>query len=168
MKAARRLAAARLRVHLRDSIRALTESQLIEALYRDVATGLLNRRAFGQTRSQMLAIVDVDSLKWVNDHEGHAAGDELLRAMARELVEAFGEHRVYRLAGDEFVVTGDDATEIARELRAVRERFPSFSFGVGRDLPAADASMLFEKGQRERRGERAARGERPPAMKAAG
>jgi GGDEF domain-containing protein len=150
--AERHVAAFRHRLRLRHSVRAMTEDHLIDALYRDPATKLLNRRAFEQSRSQMIAIVDLDSLKWVNDNEGHAAGDDLLRAIARELVQAFAEHRVYRLAGDEFVVRGDDAAEITATLRYVRRRFPGFSFGVGRSLDEADEALRFEKQQRERRG----------------
>jgi GGDEF domain-containing protein len=152
---------------LRETARQLSDEQLVEALYRDQVTGLLNRRAFGQSRSQMLAVLDLDSLKWVNDNHGHGAGDALLQALAREIVAAFGAHRCYRLGGDEFAVRADSALDLLRVLRAVRLRFPGFSFGIGRDLPAADEALRFEKAQRERVGLRAARGQRPTMLCAA-
>lgn len=151
---------------LRDAARALTDDDLVAQLYRDPVTGLLNRRAFSMGRSQMLAIIDLDSLKWVNDNQGHGAGDALLAALARELLAAFGAHRCFRLGGDEYAVRGDDAVQLTRVLRAVRSRFPGFSFGVGRDLEAADDALRFEKRQREAAGLRAPRGQRPPMLDA--
>lgn len=162
----RRLAELRQLRKLRDQVRGMTEAQLVEALFRDPATGLLNRRAFMHSRTQMLAIVDLDGLKWLNDHDGHEAGDAQLRKLADELRAMFGEHRCYRLAGDEFVVRGDDGAQIIRALHEVRRRFPGFSFGVGRDLASADEALRFEKAQREQRGLRAPRGERPPQVAA--
>lgn len=153
----------RRRRQLRDQVRAMTEAELIDAMFTDSATGLFNRRAFERGYSQVVAIVDLDSLKWTNDHEGHAAGDELLRMLAAVLVDELGPEHVYRLAGDEYAVRANSAVHLIAALKRARIRFPGFSFGVGRDLPDADGALRAEKARREVRGERAPRGERPPS-----
>ena len=83
----------------------------------DSLTGLLNRRALQRDLTEVLrasarnnrcvvvAMVDIDGLKATNDKFGHAAGDDRLRALARELVRGLrtGDN-VYRIGGDEFVL----------------------------------------------------------------
>ncbi|MEP3029712.1 MAG: EAL domain-containing protein [Erythrobacter sp.] len=52
-----------------------------------------------------LAIIDLDSFKQINDHYGHAVGDELIRRCSeilRSICEP--EAKCYRLGGDEFAV----------------------------------------------------------------
>lgn len=50
-----------------------------------------------------LAMIDLDSFKQVNDHYGHAVGDQLIAVCADLIREACGtEARCYRLGGDEF------------------------------------------------------------------
>ncbi|HWU20924.1 MAG TPA: GGDEF domain-containing protein, partial [Nocardioides sp.] len=84
---------------------------------RDPLTGIWNRRWFeAELRSALghvpaedpggaLMIVDVDHFKLVNDTAGHQAGDRLLVAVARSLVEAVAEPAsVSRIGGDEFAV----------------------------------------------------------------
>ena len=51
----------------------------------------------------MLLFVDLDHLKHVNDVQGHASGDALIRGAAGVLQAAFGDEVVARLGGDEFV-----------------------------------------------------------------
>ncbi len=53
--------------------------------------------------------IDVDRFKSVNDQHGHAAGDEVLRAIARLLQEALRETDILgRVGGDEFLVVCPD------------------------------------------------------------
>jgi diguanylate cyclase (GGDEF)-like protein len=80
---------------------------------RDPLTGLLNHRCFQETidgeltaglRSSVV-IFDLDSFKRVNDDDGHAAGDNLLRAAAHALTDACRQHDLaFRLGGDEFAL----------------------------------------------------------------
>jgi diguanylate cyclase (GGDEF)-like protein len=87
----------------------------------DALTGLPNRRAWRQAlqiedarsaRSEsvtLLAVVDLDGLKAVNDTEGHLAGDVLLRVTAATLREAVRTEDVLaRVGGDEFNVMAVD------------------------------------------------------------
>ena len=70
-----------------------------------------------------VVMADLDGLKYVNDSQGHAAGDELLRETANLLKDSFRtEDVVARIGGDEFGVlianTGLDAVHNA--LKRVR------------------------------------------------
>lgn len=81
----------------------------------DSLTGILNHRAFHEAGeleiSRMrrsaepltLAFLDIDHFKSINDTRGHAAGDELLIAVARCLkAQLWGADIVARLGGDEY------------------------------------------------------------------
>jgi diguanylate cyclase (GGDEF)-like protein len=114
----------------------------------DRLTGLLNRRGwddmvdvhFGRrppaARSRVVALVDLDQLKIVNDTLGHDRGDELLRSTAEGLRRTFAEHAVVsRLGGDEFaaLVLDRDVEEVVGLLGALRSQSGSdgaFSAGV--------------------------------------
>lgn len=150
-------------LELLQRLRATPEPELYRELYTDPLTGVLNRRAFevlGLNRP-FVAIVDADSLKWINDNLGHRAGDVHLCKVAAVLVGVFGLESVHRLAGDEFVVQSDDAARLGRALDACRLALPCISFGMGDSLEQADSHLRQDKADRERAGLRAARGERP-------
>lgn len=102
----------------------------------DGLTGLNNRRGFmilatGLLKfarragySSCLIYIDLDSLKYINDTFGHAAGDTAITHFARILVETFRDSDVIgRLGGDEFVVLLIDASEA--DLAAMQERLKS-------------------------------------------
>ena len=57
-----------------------------------------------------LVVCDTNNLKQVNDTQGHAVGDEYIRASVRLLCDNFVHSPVFRVGGDEFVVflRGDD------------------------------------------------------------
>ncbi len=93
---------------------SLSESHRLA--HTDDLTGLHNRRAFHATllgllegvdrTPVVLALVDLNHFKEVNDTLGHDVGDELLRAVARRLGEAVEPRGVLaRLGGDEFAAT---------------------------------------------------------------
>ena len=84
---------------------------LMERLERALARGLRHDRM-----SAML-FLDIDRFKVVNDSLGHAAGDELLIAVARRLDESVrAEDTVARIGGDEFTILLE--TVVSREQAA--------------------------------------------------
>jgi diguanylate cyclase (GGDEF)-like protein/PAS domain S-box-containing protein len=116
------------------------ELRLREQAERDHLTGLFNRRRFHEElrrqigrvarsgEAAMLAMIDLDRFKDVNDRDGHVAGDELLRAVGEALSARLRRSDTLgRLGGDEFgaILVGADeeaGAAIARMLvGAVRE-----------------------------------------------
>jgi len=105
----------------------------------DTLTGISNRRAFFGALDRVvewgrrhgapwvLAYLDVDDFKKVNDSLGHGTGDSVLKAIARTLREATRRVDVVaRLGGDEFVLllpdTGPEQGErVIEKLRTVLE-----------------------------------------------
>jgi len=107
-------------------------------MVRDGLTGLLNHTAIIEqlgreiVRSNRLktplsfAMVDVDFFKKVNDTYGHAAGDRVLKSLARLLKQRLrGTDIVGRYGGEEFAVimTDTDAPDAAKVIDEIRKVF---------------------------------------------
>lgn len=97
----------------------------------DPLTGLANRarldehltRRVAAAQPLALLMLDLDRFKAVNDLYGHAAGDELLRTVARRVRSAIRtDDEAARLGGDEFVVllAGADAERAAQKAEQLR------------------------------------------------
>jgi diguanylate cyclase (GGDEF)-like protein len=89
-------------------------------------------------RPMVLAMLDVDALKIVNDRDGHAAGDALLRDVVSAVTSAMRSYDVtVRWGGDEFVCALSDVTaEVAAERvagiqRALHELRPGATVTAG-------------------------------------
>lgn len=90
------------------------ETELADAAARDPLTNSFNRRHFfrhvedllktGDIAAATVAVVDIDHFKAINDGFGHAAGDAVLRAIARLLELRLGLGIVARAGGEEFFV----------------------------------------------------------------
>ena len=151
----------------------------------DELTGLQNRRAFTLFAEQELArarrygrtpvvvFADLDGLKQINDHHGHAAGDTAIRLVAHALKSIFRETDIVaRWSGDEFVALMVEGSEEASQLigsrldAAIAAQSPSnlpyvVSASVGATpldpaLPLRDAmeradAELYEQKKRARR-----------------
>ena len=115
---------------------------------RDPLTGIWNRRWFEvELRSVLghladdaggaLLVVDVDHFKLINDTAGHQAGDRVLIAVARALVDAVPDPgSVSRIGGDEFAVV------VPRGDRASIERMAAAVVGAVRDASVHAGTAL--------------------------
>lgn len=113
--------------------------------YMDNLTGLNNRHYMEQYCGEYenreaedigLIFSDLNGLKVVNDHEGHAAGDRLICNFAQIIKDSFQEEKCFRVSGDEFViiVPGKPESvflEMVKEFRAcsIREGVPLAAIG---------------------------------------
>jgi len=129
---------------LHATLMALVVARLINQLQwrarHDGLTGLLNRRAMQETIEQQLTrsrragdtfavvMLDIDHFKAINDHHGHAAGDQALQHTAALLQTCVREvDRVGRFGGEEFVVLlpGFDLSQAAETAEVLRARLVS-------------------------------------------
>ncbi len=136
--------------------RAFRERQLMQNLEQlsmvDSLTDVYNRRAFDikflkevdrayrQSYSLFLAIIDIDNFKNYNDKYGHSNGDKVLIATGKILQECTRNNvdMTFRLGGDEFAVllpqtSADQATEIVQRilLRFVEYSFDGTTLSIG-------------------------------------
>jgi diguanylate cyclase (GGDEF)-like protein len=106
--------------------RAQLEARVLgELSERDPLTGLMNRRAIEKRFRTLhregfdtVAVLDLDHFKAINDHYGHAVGDEVLRACAAAL-GGVTDQLAIRLGGEEFLLLlrGKASLQRAEEVR---------------------------------------------------
>jgi diguanylate cyclase (GGDEF)-like protein len=83
--------------------------------------------------SFVVAFVDVDGLKGVNDRQGHAAGDRILRTLVATMRANLRSYDpIVRFGGDEFIfgVASIDATEVQHRIGVIDQSLRSAT-GVG-------------------------------------
>lgn len=127
----------------------------------DSFTKLLNRVAYQRDLERYkggnvgVLFVDINGLKYVNDKNGHAAGDKLVLDVANLLKRAFADFRIYHISGDEFVVVAYDVS-----LRSFLQRvlgwhrfiwesgdYPVVSVGYSLDADTQDVSGLVTEAE---------------------
>lgn len=158
-----------------DEAKSILE-QLRTELLIDERTGLGSNKAWlTRQPKRYVASIDLDSLKFVNDNMGHEAGDALIAAAGEALRTAGLSRDAYHVSGDEFYAQADDIETLRDALERARQYLAAatisgrgyaytgagFSYGIGENIHDAEIALTQDKQARERRGERAARGERP-------
>ncbi len=162
------------------------EEALLALSLTDELTGLYNRRRFFVLTDQCLKVavrtkkrplllfIDMDNLKWINDHYGHNEGDQALIGLADILKQTFRESDIIaRIGGDEFVVlleSTDENSETTitrlhenvRDYNAQRSKYtlsislgtaqfdPEYPISIDELLSKADALMYAQKRRRWR------------------
>ncbi|MBS0587068.1 MAG: diguanylate cyclase [Proteobacteria bacterium] len=154
------------------TMRATRARFLRSLMIHDGLTGLLNHTAIKEELARevirssrlnsplSLAMVDIDFFKKVNDTYGHAAGDRVLKSLARLLKQRLRETDIVgRYGGEEFAVIMNDtdaasAAKVIDEIRTVFSRLlhlshdkefsVNFSCGIADLAHFSDAVSLSE------------------------
>lgn len=137
----------------------------------DPLTGALNRRALTSDMeaalsnserngtSQLLAILDLDHFKEVNDKYGHAVGDTVLKEFVQIITAHVRKYdRLYRFGGEEFVLLISEISlqqqhmfihtlrsSIKSQLRAPGGEEITVSFGVAPWLPGSSVDTWLKR-----------------------
>lgn len=168
----------RLRARLKSQARNLAEAlaQIQVLATRDDLTGLVNRRVMCDLLDKerqraarhgtgfCVAMLDLDHFKHVNDTHGHAAGDAVLKAVAREGTRSLrGTDTLCRWGGEEFVLLMPGAplqaaSEAAERLRRALEQLLvpagdsvvtlTISAGVAEYRPGEAGAAVVERADR--------------------
>lgn len=137
----------------------------------DLLTGLRNRNAFEREtasyadsckRSLHCIYLDANGLHEVNNTQGHASGDAMLKFIAASMQEEFGKSSTYRIGGDEFVafIVDKSAAEVQRHITAFEARLEKegycCSLGyAGMQRPDIDVNKLINEAEGKMRAEKA-------------
>ncbi len=84
----------------------------------DELTGMKNRYALIKDvdiyigNVLLVAMIDLDNFKAVNDTYGHDAGDDILKLFAKLMKNSFGADCCYRVGGDEFLAVLPEYSEV--------------------------------------------------------
>jgi len=139
-------------IHVIENIteEKLKTKNLTNIAYCDPGTGIHNRRYFEEHVKHLmkekenitLCYMDLDGLKYVNDHYGHNQGDNYIRNFVDQIQKSFRSDDVFtRLGGDEFclVLPGCKKDIVMEKISKTqvqfvennKEPYPvSFSYGV--------------------------------------
>ena len=150
-------------IRLRNNAKNLEYSSLHDQL-----TNCKNRKALDRFYSKTydtgmsLAVImcDLNGLKEVNDKQGHDAGDQFILRTAEILKSVFGDEKVYRMGGDEFiaVLTNISKNDLEEKIELAEIQLGSTaSIGIAYKetmdtdfdsvLKIADAEMYKQKNQ---------------------
>ena len=151
--------------------RAREEEALLETIEVDELTGVLTRltgqqrilEAFQAHQQLCLCMVDLDGLKYINDHLGHKEGDRYLRTVAEILAQCCrqGKDVVCRYGGDEFLLAfvGAGLSNAQQRMTAVTDTLAIrakeidlpmvLSYGVAQWEPGESFETVLERADQE-------------------
>lgn len=124
---------------------------------RDFLTGLYDRRTFYEDstkyRSSINGVIEIDmnGLKFINDHYGHLEGDKALAEIAKVFLSCIDRRTmfVYRLSGDEFIILmikGKKET-LERTVSLIQEEMEKskYSIAIGARFIEEGEKLSFEE-----------------------
>ena len=123
----------------------------IQSNITDPLTGTYNRAMYQHEMQNMkkkgsyvLAMLDLNNFKIINDRFGHSNGDRCLVALATLLMQQLPNTKVYRIGGDEFIITfkNQEPSQVSDKLKEVRallnENKLDFAYGIASYTPNQD------------------------------
>ena len=147
----------------------MAHERMTDLVKRDHLTGLPGRRDFevavyemiGKSEPFLLAYIDCDDFKKINDELGHAAGDEVLKQIAVELRSlSRNSDFVFRIGGDEFAMIVPGAAKASQIRKRVADKctqpvsvgvshYPQDGSALDDLLKKSDKSMYVIKRKRK-------------------
>lgn len=136
-----------------DIVRTRKEIQAKEKMATtDLLTNLKNRNAYEQILARYetdlpdclsCVYADANGLHELNNSQGHAAGDRMLRSVADAFVEAFGQEGVYRIGGDEFLVFAEmNLEDAAKKALEAKEKVQKAGYHVSVGTASGEVSAV--------------------------
>lgn len=148
--------------------RYLYESRVEYLSATDLLTGLRNRNAFerktpvhadGCAHSLHCIYLDANGPHEINNAQGHASGDAMLKFIGTAMQEEFGESSTYRIGGDEFVafISDKSAAHVQQHIANFKARLEKEGdccpLGyAGMQRPDIDVNKLANEAERTMRG----------------
>ena len=132
--------------------RARAEERIHHMAHHDPLTGLPNRTLFWtqfsralheaqrENRKVTVAYIDLDNFKQINDTLGHAAGDEVLKALAARMAACIRvTDLLVRLGGDEFAIV---FSNLNHDELGVLRRLQELRTAISRPITVEDRSVV--------------------------
>ena len=122
----------------------------------DDLTGLPSRRSLNETlhglgRRYTVAMLDVDHFKKFNDTYGHDVGDQVLKMVARIMMDVNGGGKAYRYGGEEFTILfpGCRASDTIPHLEELRKTIAGYKLALrGEERPKNQSQGKGQRGNR--------------------
>ena len=158
-------------IHEEYTAEMRSRQELIDNMNSDALTGMYNRLKFNADVESLgkgsgwvftCLYVDVNGLHELNNLLGHQKGDEMLCCVAQTLNRYFPDERVYRIGGDEFVVTSirqskDEMMQTIEKVRIdLRGSNYEISIGIGSGVYGDNIEKIIATAEREMRDDKAA------------
>jgi GGDEF domain-containing protein len=129
--------------------------------FRDDLTGIPSRRSLNESlhglgRRYTIAMLDVDHFKRFNDTYGHDVGDQVLKMVARKMMDVGGGGKAYRYGGEEFAIlfSGRRSTDALPHLEELRKTIADYRLSLrGGDRPKDQRQGKGKRGNGSGRGE---------------
>jgi diguanylate cyclase (GGDEF)-like protein len=129
--------------------------------FRDDLTGIPSRRSLNESlhglgRYYTVAMLDVDHFKQFNDTYGHDVGDQVLKMVARKMMDVGGGGKAYRYGGEEFTIIFSRCRvdEALPHLEALRETIAEYRMALrSEDRPKSQKQGKGARGNRGGRGD---------------
>ncbi len=129
--------------------------------FRDDLTGIPSRRSLNESlhglgRRYTIAMLDVDHFKRFNDTYGHDVGDQVLKMVARKMMDVGGGGKAYRYGGEEFTIlfSGRRSTDALPHLEELRKTIADYHLSLrGGDRPKDQRQGKGKRGNSSGRGE---------------
>ncbi len=121
----------------------------------DILTGLGNRFEYEHVIGDLMLkangsvaciYIDANGLHELNNHLGHDAGDEMLRTIARVILQYFTLEESFRIGGDEFVVLCQHTEEefLKQRITEIKKDVEEFNYSVSAGLAYSNYATEIE------------------------